>query len=277
MSRHSVSLTVALALALAFGGGNARADVVLSSDFAFAQSAMADTTFAAMVSSLTQAGFPIDFGATLHYDGILSTSLDSAGDLVGTYSGHLGGTYLGDPVSFNFAGNLLPVTPVDPDFVGTGEGEEPGSKDKVKISVDVKVDDANGTATVKGKYKGKDIEGKDFKKRHDATKKQDVYEGHVEVNGEPASLDISVDDNADPKTGKKKLHSQLDTMHTAYHNEGEVGLLDVNPTGSTYAVSFDIGIGPLTAVPEPGVLTLVATSGLMGLGSWWFKGRRAGV
>lgn len=232
-----------------------RATSALLSDAAFAQSAMVDLTIAGIVSDL---GGPIDYNASFHYDGLLNISESADGSTVGSFSGHLAGTYRGQPVTGDFAGTLEPVTLVDPDFDGTGSASEPGTGNKLDVNLHVKVDDANNTAAVSGTVGKDEAKGQDLKKTHDAETKKTTYDGSVKFKGKDYILTIKVDDNPG-KDGKKHYSSQLYDHFSDYSNSGTISLSAfVPPTGQDYAISIDVGIVP---TPEPCGL------GLLGLGT----------
>jgi hypothetical protein len=270
-------LTNLLALAaLAVLGEPARAGNILADDFTFVQSAMVDFTINGIITDFAQRGFPVDIGAAFHYDGSFSISQDASGNTIGSFTGHLTGTYLGLPVTGDFSGSLLPIMLSDPDFDGKGEADASGLGGKGKLPVEIHVkDDGKGNVKVTGKIGKNDIKGTEdteFKKTHDDKKNTTTYSGSVDFVNFPASLDITVDDNADPKDQKKHFKSRLLAHLGDVPDEGTVSLLQGQP--QQFQVAVDAFVSSPTMVPEPSTLTLLAFSAAGLVGYSWRRQKR---
>jgi hypothetical protein len=265
-----IGLFVVSALAVVLNGESARADSVLVTDFAFAESTFVDLTISGIVSDL---GKPPDLNASFHYDGIFDISTDVNGNTIGSFSGQLTGTYYGQPVTGNLFGTLEPVTGVDPDFDGTGSATEPGTGNKLDVSLHVKVDDKAGTASVDGKVGKGEVKGKDLTKTHDDKRKQTTYDGQVKFKDKDYNLTVKVDDNADPKDGKRHYTSALYDNFFAYDNGGTISQAQSIGQEQQYVTSVDVVIAA-TPVPEPSnpAIPGLGVLGLLG----YVSRRRAG-
>lgn len=257
----------------------AQTPIPIEEEFVVAQQLHTDISWDIIAALVAEQPEVLNESGNLFYSGSYDINPDGASNWMGTYSGTLSGTFLGDPWSNTYGAEMITTIADDGKktlvftLISTGTW---GSSRRIPKEYRGKSFTDTGTITEKPDNKAdagikivtpgqNDLPASvtDMTKTKDTVAKKLTVTGQVDIKGNKEDITITLDQ--DKKTFKSKLVSSFITEFVVLDNEGTYTVGDKPNGGKTGETSYQMTVG-ITPVPEPSsLLALAGGLGFLGM------------